>query len=202
MWHAMETPKPVTTPPGLAAAVAVLPVRTALALPRRRTPGADALVAATDDGSTAVVSRATAELAPDLGTGPEHQPGPGVDRTCRPDQPVDPGPLRSRRCRAADPIAWARAMHPPHARRRPHVPTRPRYLCRTCAAPWPCQPARLHLLYAYRGARADLLAHLAVHLHRALLDLLAISPNLDPVALSARFLGWVPGKPAERDPPR
>jgi hypothetical protein len=30
------------------------------------------------------------------------------------------------------------------------------------------------------------------HLHRALLDLVAISPNLDPVALSVRFLGWVP----------
>ncbi|MEQ4303292.1 hypothetical protein ABNF97_18205 [Plantactinospora sp. B6F1] len=91
-------------------------------------------------------------------------------------------------------------MNPPLARRRPHVPTRPRYLCRTCAAPWPCQPARLNLLHAYRGARAKLLVHLTGHLHRALCDLLATSPNLDPVAVCVRFVGWVPGPQAERDP--
>ncbi|MFC6014833.1 hypothetical protein ACFP2T_01295 [Plantactinospora solaniradicis] len=47
-------------------------------------------------------------------------------------------------------------------------------------------------MYAHYGARASLLVHLAGHLHRALLDLVATSPNLDPMALSVRFLGWVP----------
>ncbi|MBE1487093.1 hypothetical protein [Plantactinospora soyae] len=41
--------------------------------------------------------------------------------------------------------------------------------------------------------------HLAGHLHRALRDLLTTSPNLDLLALAARFLGWVPRTPDGSD---
>ncbi|MFC6019419.1 hypothetical protein ACFP2T_24825 [Plantactinospora solaniradicis] len=76
----------------------------------------------------------------------------------------------------------------PYARFRAHTATRPAFRCRACGAPWPCQPARLSLLLAYRGDRIGLLVYLAGQLHRALHDL----PNLDPAQLSTRFLGWVP----------
>jgi hypothetical protein len=42
----------------------------------------------------------------------------------------------------------------------PHVPMRPLWRCRSCAAEWPCQPARLSLLVEYRGNRTALLLYL------------------------------------------
>jgi hypothetical protein len=76
----------------------------------------------------------------------------------------------------------------PHARFRAHTPSRPAYRCRACGAHWPCQPARLSLLLAYRDDRLGLLVYLARQLHRALADL----PNSEPAELGHRFLGWVP----------
>ncbi|MBF9134271.1 hypothetical protein I0C86_35865 [Plantactinospora sp. S1510] len=79
----------------------------------------------------------------------------------------------------------------PHSRFRPHTPTRPTFRCRTCGAAWPCSPARLSLLVAYRGDPLGLLTYLSAQLHRARHDL----PHLDPAGLSARFLDWVPRQP-------
>ncbi|MGI5212199.1 hypothetical protein [Plantactinospora sp. CA-290183] len=108
------------------------------------------------------------------------------DRTSR-HEPADP--TREPTHDTADGGAEIRG---PHARFRAHVPARPSFRCRGCGAPWPCQPARLSLLLAYRNDRVGLMIYLACQLHRALHDL----PGVDPVDLSTRFLGWAP-----RDPP-
>ncbi|MFI5836713.1 flavin reductase [Micromonospora sp. NPDC051300] len=44
---------------------------------------------------------------------------------------------------------------------REHVPSRPTWRCRACGIAWPCSPAKLRLLAAYRDARPALLVHLA-----------------------------------------
>ncbi len=71
---------------------------------------------------------------------------------------------------------------------RPHVPMRPLWLCRVCAAPWPCQPARLLLLLDYRRDRVALSIHMAGCLFDATADLLRANPN--PADLFDRFIGW------------
>ncbi|MFY1659683.1 hypothetical protein [Micromonospora sp. WMMD1274] len=70
----------------------------------------------------------------------------------------------------------------------PHVPMRPLWLCRACAAPWPCQPARLLLLLDYRRDRVALSIHMASCLFDATADLLRTNPN--PADLFDRFIGW------------
>ncbi|MGI5212473.1 flavin reductase [Plantactinospora sp. CA-290183] len=84
--------------------------------------------------------------------------------------------------------------HLPHARRRPHVPARPSFRCCVCGAPWPCSPARLNLLHAYRKDRIGLRIYLAAQLTRALQD----RPDLDPGHLAARIVYWVPRTPPRR----
>ncbi|MGX7669037.1 flavin reductase [Plantactinospora sp. DSM 117369] len=79
-------------------------------------------------------------------------------------------------------------MYGPHARFRPHTPARPSFRCRTCGAGWPCQPARLGLLRAYRDNRIGLLVYLAGQLQRALQDL----PTTDPRELATRIVYWLP----------
>ncbi|AVT35454.1 flavin reductase [Plantactinospora sp. BB1] len=74
------------------------------------------------------------------------------------------------------------------SRRRPHVHTRPLFLCRACGAKWPCQPARLVLLAMYQDDRQGLRMHLA----RKLLTALADQPRGDAVTLAVHFLGWLP----------
>ncbi|WP_230393935.1 hypothetical protein [Plantactinospora alkalitolerans] len=87
------------------------------------------------------------------------------------------------------------SLRRPHARFRPHTATRPLFLCRECGAPWPCQPARLSLLVAYRDDLPGLRTHLASKLLAAIGD----QPRLDPLGLAVRFLGWLPTRadPAE-----
>ncbi|MEQ4300506.1 flavin reductase [Plantactinospora sp. B6F1] len=82
-------------------------------------------------------------------------------------------------------------MYGPHARFRPHTPARPSFRCRTCGAHWPCQPARLGLLWTYRHDRIGLLVYLAAQLQHALQDL----PGAEPRELAARFLHWLPRTP-------
>ncbi|WP_281934849.1 hypothetical protein [Micromonospora sp. AKA38] len=89
---------------------------------------------------------------------------------------------------------------------RPHLPSRPLWLCRVCAAPWPCQPARLLLLMEYRRDRVSLSIYMAGCLFDATADLLALTPNPgpDPAALFDRFLAWTarePRTPAAPQPP-
>ncbi|WP_327032235.1 hypothetical protein [Micromonospora ureilytica] len=74
----------------------------------------------------------------------------------------------------------------------PHRPMRPTWLCRVCAAPWPCQPARLLLGLEYRGDRAGLAVYMAGMLFDATADLLALNPNPGPgpVEMFERFISW------------
>ncbi|MET7960704.1 hypothetical protein ABZ356_07565 [Micromonospora zamorensis] len=76
--------------------------------------------------------------------------------------------------------------------RRPHLPLRPLWLCRICAAPWPCPVARLTLHQEYAHDRIALSIYLCAVLHDAASDLYRLNPHdgPDPAALFARFLGW------------
>ncbi|MFF0313647.1 hypothetical protein ACFYPH_03215 [Micromonospora sp. NPDC005252] len=117
----------------------------------------------------------------------------------------------------------ASSVPPVHDRQRravrPHLPMRPLWLCRVCAAAWPCQPARLLLTMEYRRDRVGLSVYLAGLLFEATADLIKLNPNPapSPAELFARFVGWTargaesgptgPGRraadPADRDdPPR
>ncbi|MEU1363776.1 hypothetical protein ABZ356_28480 [Micromonospora zamorensis] len=77
------------------------------------------------------------------------------------------------------------------ARPRPHLPMRPAWLCRNCAAPWPCGPARLDLAAEFDGHSIALAFYLAASMHEAIDDVhgLVLRPNLP--AMHARFLGWL-----------
>ncbi|MGA4728790.1 hypothetical protein ACPB67_15295 [Micromonospora taraxaci] len=80
----------------------------------------------------------------------------------------------------------------PGAPRRPHLPLRPLWLCRVCAAPWPCPVARLTLCQEYAHDRIALSIYLCTVLHDAAADLYRLNPHdgLDPAVLFTRFLGW------------
>ncbi|MFE9916144.1 hypothetical protein ACFYPG_13405 [Micromonospora sp. NPDC005553] len=75
---------------------------------------------------------------------------------------------------------------------RPHLPLRPLWLCRVCAAPWPCPIARLALRQEYAHDRIGLSIYLCTVLHEAAHDLYLLNPHdgPDPAALFTRFLGW------------
>ncbi|MEU8375486.1 hypothetical protein AB0C22_20475 [Micromonospora sp. NPDC048894] len=77
---------------------------------------------------------------------------------------------------------------------RPHLPLRPLWLCRVCAAPWPCGAARLTLVSEYAHDRVALNIYLCTVLHDAAADLYRLYPDTgpDPATLFARFLAWVP----------
>ncbi|OKI77758.1 hypothetical protein A6A27_17010 [Micromonospora sp. CB01531] len=83
---------------------------------------------------------------------------------------------------------------------RPHTPLRPLWLCRACAAPWPCPIARLTLLREYVDDRVALLVYLGGMLHDAAGELHLLHPQDGPTPghLYARFLGWAVG--SRRDP--
>lgn len=69
---------------------------------------------------------------------------------------------------------------------------RPLWLCRVCAAPWPCQPARLALTRDYRQDRVGLSVYLAGRLFDATGDLVTLNPNAvpPPAELFERFPAW------------
>lgn len=170
-----ERPSPSTAPPGLAPAVAVLPMRLALALPRFGRTRTDAVPAA--DG---------------WARGGRTAAAPAPARPCR-EQPFLRGEIRGRACgpdRAgrAGRAGGAVTRHPLFARFRAHTPMRPQFRCRACGAPWPCQPARLALLFLYRGDRQGLRVHLAHKMLAALSD----QPQQDALTLAARLFGWLP----------
>ncbi|WP_243706222.1 hypothetical protein [Micromonospora sp. KC721] len=87
-------------------------------------------------------------------------------------------------------------VSPVHDRQRravlPHVPMRPLWLCRVCAADWPCQPARLLLLMEYRRDRVALSVYLAGILFDATADLTRLNPQPEPspAELFERFVAW------------
>lgn len=83
-------------------------------------------------------------------------------------------------------------MSGPERYAEPHLPLRPLWLCRACAAPWPCGPARLALIRGYADNTIGLCIYLCAALHHAVADLYRLNPNdgPDPAALFDRFIGW------------
>ncbi|NYT95919.1 hypothetical protein [Salinispora sp. H7-4] len=81
---------------------------------------------------------------------------------------------------------------PPAAR--PHLPLRPLWICRTCAATWPCATARLTLRHEYGKDLVALRIYLCAQLHDAAADLHKLHPQHgpDPKTLFDRFLAWTP----------
>ncbi|WP_432957386.1 hypothetical protein [Micromonospora haikouensis] len=74
---------------------------------------------------------------------------------------------------------------------RRHVAARPTWRCRVCAAPWPCQPAKLCLRAEYARDRVGLAIYLCVLMHDAIADRLRTRPEeMDPADYFARFIGW------------
>lgn len=75
---------------------------------------------------------------------------------------------------------------------------RPLWRCRTCAAPWPCQPARLLLTREYRRDRVALSIYMASQLCEATADVVRLNPHPTPTPaeLFDRFLAWTARPPA------
>ncbi|WP_374197551.1 hypothetical protein [Micromonospora sp. RL09-050-HVF-A] len=72
-----------------------------------------------------------------------------------------------------------------------HVAARPAWRCRACAAPWPCQPAKLSLRREYAHDRPALAIYLCLLMHDAITDALRVGTGtVDPAAYFARFLAW------------
>ncbi|MEU5668779.1 hypothetical protein ABZ749_00145 [Micromonospora sp. NPDC047753] len=89
-------------------------------------------------------------------------------------EPPGDGPLRN--------------LHPVHQ----HLPRRPTWLCRVCAAAWPCPLARMLLRVQYGTDRVGLSIYLASQLFDATADLYQLNPEPgpDPRELFERFLAW------------
>ncbi|MET7709283.1 hypothetical protein [Micromonospora sp. NPDC005413] len=75
------------------------------------------------------------------------------------------------------------------ARPRPHLPMRPVWLCRNCAAPWPCSPAQLDLIAEFYGHSIALAFYLAASMHEAIDDVYGLGLRPSSPAMHARFLG-------------
>ncbi|MEU1756839.1 hypothetical protein ABZ436_29870 [Micromonospora matsumotoense] len=83
-----------------------------------------------------------------------------------------------------------------------HVAARPAWRCRACAAPWPCQPARLSLRREYAHDRPALAIYLCLLMHDAITDALRVGTGtVDPAAYFARFLAWTRHDRPPPDPP-
>nr|WP_192772453.1 hypothetical protein [Plantactinospora soyae] len=76
----------------------------------------------------------------------------------------------------------------------PHLPRRPSWRCRACAAAWPCRTARKILLTEYADDRVGLSVYLCTTLYDATADLHPLQPvdRPTPRDLYRRFIGWVP----------
>ncbi|RGC68946.1 hypothetical protein C5N14_10355 [Micromonospora sp. MW-13] len=76
---------------------------------------------------------------------------------------------------------------------REHLPVRPIWLCRVCAGPWPCSPARLRLRHEYADSPVTLAVYLAGLMLEAGDQLTRLHPYTAPPAgvLYRRFLGWL-----------
>ncbi|MEU7958032.1 hypothetical protein [Micromonospora humida] len=72
-----------------------------------------------------------------------------------------------------------------------HVAARPAWRCRACAAPWPCQPAKLSLRREYARDRPALSVYLCLLMHDAITDALRVATGpVDPAAYFTRFIAW------------
>ncbi|MFY1586197.1 hypothetical protein ACN267_17000 [Micromonospora sp. WMMD734] len=83
-----------------------------------------------------------------------------------------------------------------------HVFARPAWRCRACAAPWPCQPAKLGLRREYAHDRPALAIYLCLLMHDAIADALRVGTGpVDPAAYFTRFLAWTRHDRPPPDPP-
>lgn len=80
---------------------------------------------------------------------------------------------------------------------RPHVPSRPLWLCKGCAARWPCPTAKVSLNREYANDGTALRVYLNVMLFTAITDLRKLNPHPgpQPEEMWARFLSWVGSVP-------
>ncbi|TDB71109.1 hypothetical protein [Micromonospora sp. KC723] len=88
--------------------------------------------------------------------------------------------------------------HASPAALRRHVPVRPTWRCRACAAPWPCSPAKLWLRHEYAHDRPALAIYLCLLMHDAIADATKFDVRVDPAAYFTRFITWT--RPAARSP--
>lgn len=109
-------------------------------------------------------------------------------------------PIAPCESRPPGPLIPSAGVPPPADRRarrwtsrvaRAHIPMRPAWLCRNCAAPWPCNPAQLHLATEFYGHSIALAFYMASNLQDATDDLYALGARPDVRALHLRFLGWL-----------
>lgn len=78
-----------------------------------------------------------------------------------------------------------------------HAPLKPLWICTACAHPWPCEEARIGLLWEYNGDRRTMAIDLVGLLCEATDDLTRLYPKPpDPFTMYGRFLGWVRRLPA------
>ncbi|WP_307804068.1 hypothetical protein [Micromonospora echinofusca] len=78
---------------------------------------------------------------------------------------------------------------------RQHQPVRPLWLCRACAAAWPCPAARLSLRIEYADNQVGLAMYLCALMHDAITDRARVQPTHrdDPQEIFTRFLAWTRG---------
>ncbi|MFI5924584.1 hypothetical protein ACIA3K_01260 [Micromonospora sp. NPDC051543] len=76
-------------------------------------------------------------------------------------------------------------------RSRPHLPMRPAWLCRNCAAAWPCSRAQLDLVAEFYGHSLALALYLTSCMNEAIHDLYGLGGRPDLALMHARFLGWL-----------
>ncbi|MBQ1034734.1 MULTISPECIES: hypothetical protein [Micromonospora] len=76
-------------------------------------------------------------------------------------------------------------------RSRPHLPMRPAWLCRNCAAAWPCSRAQLDLVAEFYGHSLALALYLASCMNEAIHDLYILGGRPDFARMHVRFLGWL-----------
>ncbi|MEV4755403.1 hypothetical protein AB0J86_09850 [Micromonospora sp. NPDC049559] len=77
-----------------------------------------------------------------------------------------------------------------------HTPSRPLWICRVDAAPWPCAEARLWLTRTHRENPVALYVLLGAALAEAMTDLYRLDAYgaPEPRILFDRFLGWTPAR--------
>ncbi|MDG4792680.1 hypothetical protein [Micromonospora sp. WMMD1082] len=78
-----------------------------------------------------------------------------------------------------------------------HTPARPTWRCRGCGAPWPCQPAKLRLLAAYKGNMPGLMVYLVKLRQEAADQLAELDSGTPPADLHVRFTDWIPADPSK-----
>nr|WP_091091444.1 hypothetical protein [Micromonospora nigra] len=84
---------------------------------------------------------------------------------------------------------------------RRHEAARPAWRCRVCAAPWPCQPAKLALRAEYAHDPVGLSIYLCTLLHDAVADELRLHRRPpDPAELFTRFVAWTRPRPHPASP--